>query len=197
MAIVYGLGQMPDQGAASEAVVLEGGDFLDAANAEIALKKLGFFPGPLEDLLTVPEWDFETRRAFEAWAKASGIEYELTADPAPIYEDRPNAYVVVTPAGVTNKLFQDAEKVSGEPTTMSVATRDPETGRLTFEAQEVKASTGGLPVIILAGVGVAALAWFFAETRSVVSGLHGYRRRQNYLRSNRYRRRARSFRYAR
>jgi hypothetical protein len=192
MPITYGLGQMPED---EIAAALEQGDFLAASDAERALKALGFFLQPLDDLTSIPEWDFDTTRAFDAWARARGIDYALLPDPAPQFEDRPRAYMLVTPIGVVDRLFQDEHGLTA-PEVEAVVTRvDPETGNIIFTEEQTV--VGQRTPIVLALVGAAAvggIAWLIGETRTVVSGLGGWRRRQAKMRSKRFRRR--SHRYA-
>jgi hypothetical protein len=189
MPIVQGLGQAVD----SEdliAAALERGDFLAASDAERALKTLGFFLQPLDDLTSIPEWDFDTTRAFDAWARARGITYELQPDPAPQFEDRPRAYMLVVPIGVADRLLSDEHDVTREPVEVTITRVDPETGATVFvQEQKVEGSAGPLALAIVGAAAVAGIAWLFAETRTVVSGLGGWRRRQAKTRSKRFRRR--------
>lgn len=89
-------------------------DYVHAGDAQEALRKLGFYSGPSVSVTgreaLGKEWDSSTVAAFDAWARARGLHYELLPDPDPLDADFPRSFVLISPLAVSLQLFDESTR---------------------------------------------------------------------------------------
>lgn len=136
---------------------------VDGSTAQSALSRLGFYTRTQYSQISSAEeigreWDQETIGAFHAWATSRGLPYEITPDPAPLFPELPNTYMIVMPKDTWAALLLEAGEIPAAAVSEEVTIGESGIHAL-GEPITVESPMTPVVVIVIGALGLGGLAW--------------------------------------